>query len=127
MCQPVRPFLEFAVPPDRLVHCGVVDDLGHDRLLLLQVGEERVETACRQDPVAGQHVEVSLSWILWQVADLTGSDDASRVGFTFPGEDAHRGGLTCAIAADEADPVSRLDAQRGTLDGQQRTRASADL
>ena len=67
-----EPLLELAVAADRLVAGGVVGDLGHDRLLLLQIGEQRVETARREHPVAGQHVEVALSGILRQVADLTG-------------------------------------------------------
>ncbi len=119
--------LELPVAAHGLVSGGVVGDLGHDRLLLLQVGEQGVEPTRRQHPVAGQHVEVALPGILWQVADLAGALDGARVGFALAGEDAHRGGLARAVAADEADAVTGLDPQRRAVDGQQRARSGADL
>ena len=122
-----EPLLELAVAADGLVAGGVVGDLGHQRLLLLQVGEQRVEAARRQHPVAGQHVEVALLGILWQVTDFAGARDGARVRLAFAGEDAHGGGLACAVAADQADAVAGLHAQRGAVGGQQRARAGADL
>ena len=106
-----EPLLELAVAADRLVPGGVVGDLGHQRLLLLQIGEQGVEAARRQHPVAGQHVEVALAGILWQIADLAGAVDGARVGLALAGQDAHGGGLARAVAPDQADAVAGLDAQ----------------
>ena len=122
-----EPLLELAVAPDRLVAGGVVGDLGHQRLLLLQIGEQRVEAAGRQHPVAGQHVEVALSGILWQITDLAGARDGARVGLALAGQDAHGRGLARAVAADQADAVAGLHPQRRAVGGQQRARAGADL
>jgi len=119
--------LEFTVTAYCLVPGDVVGDLRHDRLLLLQVGEQSIQTSRGEHPVAGEHVEVALSGILRQVADLTGAVDRARVWFGLAGEDAHGGGLPCAVPADEADAVTGLDPQRGPVDGQQRARAGADL
>ena len=49
-----EPLLELAVAAHRPVAGGVVGDLGHQRLLLFQVGQQGVEAAGGQHPVAGQ-------------------------------------------------------------------------
>ena len=122
-----EPLLELAVAAHRAVAGGVVGDLGHQRLLLLQVGQQGVEAAGRQHPVAGQDVEVALSGILWQITDFAGAGDGARVGLALACQDAHGGGLARAVAADEADAVAGLHPQRRTVGGQQRARACADL
>ena len=55
--------------------------------------------------------------VLRQVADRAARGDRARVRLALAGEHPHRGGLAGAVAADEADPVARLHAQRGA--GQQ--------
>ena len=106
---------------------GVVGDLGHQRLLLLQIGKQGVETARREHPVAGQHVEVALSGILRQVPDLAGPCDGARVGLALAGENAHGRGLSGAVSSDESDAVAGLHPKGRSVDGQQRARACADL
>ena len=54
-------FLEVPVPADGLVSGIVVDDLGHEYLLLLQIRQQGVQAAGGQHAVAGQDVEVSLA------------------------------------------------------------------
>ncbi len=122
-----EPLLELAVAAHRLVAGCVVGDLGHQCLLLLQICEQRVETARRQHPVAREDIEVTLSGILWQITDVAGACDRARVGFALPREDAHRGGLACTVAADQTDPVAGLHPQRSAFGGEQRARAGADL
>jgi len=77
--------------------------------------------------LAGQHVEVALTRVLRQVADVTDGVHRAGVGLALAGQDAHRGGLARAVAAHQADPVTGLDPQRGALDGQQCARPGADL
>ena len=122
-----EPLLELAVAAHGAVTGGVVGDLGHQRLLLLQIRQQSVEAARREHPVAGQHVEVALSGILWQITDFTGPRDVARVGLALAGQDAHGGGLARAVSADEPDTVAGLHPQGGSVRGQQRARACADL
>ena len=122
-----EPLFELAVAADGFVAGGVVGDLGHQGLLLLQIGQQRVEAAGGQHAVARQHVEVALSGILWQITDFTGARDRARVRLAFAGEDAHGGGLAGAVAADQPDAVAGLHPQRRSFGGQQRARAGADL
>ena len=119
--------LELAVAADRAVARVVVGDLGHQRLLLLQIGEQGVQSARRQHPVAGQHVEIALSGILWQVTDFAGAGDRSRVRFALARQDAHGGGLARAVAPDQPDAVAGLHAQVRAVGGEQGARTSADL
>ena len=122
-----KPFLQNAVPAHRLVAGGLVDHLGHDGLLLLQVGQQRVQAAGREHPVAGQDVQIAFLRILRQVTDLADALDRPGIRLAFTGQDAQRRGLAGSVAADQTDPVARLDPQRGTLEGQQRARSGADL
>ena len=102
--------IELSVTSDRLVPGGVIGHLGHDRLLLLQIREQRIQPTRRENPVASQHVEVTLPGVLRQIADLTGAFDGARIGFAFTGQDPHRGGLTSSVATDQTDAVARLNA-----------------
>ena len=122
-----EPLLELAVAADGFIAGGVVGDLGHQGLLLFQIGQQRVEAARGQHPVAGQHVEVALFGILWQVTDFPGARDGAGVRLAFACQDAHGGGLAGAVAANEADAIARLHPQRGAVGGQQRARSGADL
>ena len=119
--------LEVAVAADGLVLLGRVDHLGHQDLLLLQVGQQGVQASRRQHPVAGQHVKVALSGILRQVADLTVAHHGAGIGLTLPRQDAQGGGLARTVAADQTDAVAGLDPQRRTFSEQQGARAGADL
>jgi len=105
----------------------VVDDLGHDRLLLLQLRQQRVQPACRQHPVARQYAQVALPGILWEVTDSALALDRARIRLGLTREDPHRGRLASAVAADQADPVPRLHAECRSRRGQQDPRAGADL
>ena len=49
-----EPLLELTVAAHGAVALGVVDDLGHHRLLLFQLGQQGVETASGQHPIAGR-------------------------------------------------------------------------
>ena len=112
-----EPLLELAVAADGFVAGGVVGHLGHQRLLLFQVGQQGVEAAGGQHPVAGQHVEVALFGILWQVTDFPAAGDGAGVRLALAGQDAHGGGLAGTVAADEPDAVAGLHPQRRTVGG----------
>src|SRR6185369_11402814 len=71
-----------------------------------------------QHPIAGQHLEVALLGILWQITDFPITGDGAGVRLTLACQDPHGGGLPGAVAPDEPDPVARLHPQR---------RAGADL
>ena len=103
--------LELAVAADRAVARVVVGDLGHQRLLLFQIREQHVQSAGRQHPVAGQHVEIALFGILWQVTDFAGPGDRSGIRFGFAGQNAQGGGFAGAVTADQPDAVAGLHAQ----------------
>ena len=122
-----EPLLELAVAADGFVAGGVVGHFGHQGLLLFQICQQSVQTARGQHPVAGQHVEVALFGILWQVTDFPGPCDGAGVRLPLAGQDAHGGGLTRAVAADEPDAIARLHPQRSAVGGQQRARPGADL
>src|SRR6202012_2788847 len=92
--------LELAVAPDRTITCGIVGDLRHQGLLLFQVGERGVQSACREPPVAREDVEVALFGILRQITDLAGACHGARVRFPLAGEDAQRRRLAGAVAPD---------------------------
>jgi hypothetical protein len=122
-----EPLLELAVATDGTIAGGVVGDLGHQRLLLLQVGQQGVEAARRQHPIACQGVEVAFSWILWQIADFAGPGDGARVWLTFARQNPHGGGLARTVSAHEPDAVAGLHPKGRPVGGQQRARACADL
>ncbi len=103
--------LELAVAADRAVTGVVVGDLGHQRLLLFQVREQHVQSAGRQHPVAGQHVEIALFGILRQITDFAGAGDRSGIRFGFARQDAQGGGLARAVAPDQPDAVAGLHPQ----------------
>ncbi len=104
-----------AVTTDGTVARIVVGDFGHQRLLLLQISEQRVQSAGRQHPVAGQHVEIAFFGILWQVTDFAGTSDRSGIGFALPGQDAQGAGLARAVAPDQPDAIAGLNPQIGAV------------
>ena len=122
-----EPLLELAVAAHGAVTGGVVGHLGHQRLLLFQVGQQRVEAAGGQHPVAGQDLEVALFGILWQITDFPAAGDGARVRLALACQDAHGRGLAGAVAPDEADAVAGLHPQRRAVGGEQRARSGADL
>ena len=79
-----EPLLELTVAAHGAVAGGVVGHLGHQRLLLLQVGQQGVEAAGGEHPVAGQHLEVALLGILWQVTDFPAAGDGAAYGSPSP-------------------------------------------
>src|SRR6202035_3404245 len=119
--------LELAVAADRAITGGVVSDLRHQGLLLFQVGQQGVQSACGEHPVAREEVEVTLFGILRQVTDLAGTCHGARVRLPLAREDAQRRRLTRAVATDEPDPVPRLYPQRRAVGIEQRARSCADL
>ena len=106
---------ELAVTTDRAVTCVVVGDLGHQCLLLLQVGEQYVQPAGRQHTVAGQHVEIAFFGILRQVTNFTDAGDRSCVRFAFSRQNAQRRGLTRTVAPHQPDAVAGLHPQIGAV------------
>ena len=107
-----EPLFELAVAAHGAVPGHVVGDLGHHGLLLLQIGEQRVQAARGQHPVAGRYIEVAFLGILWQVTDFAGTRDGAGVRLGLAGQDAHGGGLARAVAADQPDAVAGLHPQR---------------
>jgi len=119
--------LELAVAADRTITGGVIGDLGHQRLLLFQVGEQRIQTPRGEHPVTREHVEVTLLGILRQITDLAGACHGSCVGLRLSRQNAQGGGFAGAVAPDQPDPVTGLDPQRRTVSKEQRACASANL
>ncbi|SKZ81933.1 Uncharacterised protein [Mycobacteroides abscessus subsp. abscessus] len=70
-----------------------------------------VEPTRRQHAIACDDVEVAFFGVLRQIAEIAGPGHRSGVGLGLARENAQRGRLTCAIAADEADPVAGLNTQ----------------
>ena len=103
--------LELAVLAHRLVALGLVGNLRHEQLLLLQLADQRVEAARREHPVLTEHVEITLARVLRQVAGVPAAGDLARVRLARAGEYAHGGRLAGAVSADESDAVAGLDAQ----------------
>ncbi|BBZ48292.1 hypothetical protein MHEI_00090 [Mycobacterium heidelbergense] len=110
-----EPLLQLPVATDRAVAGLVVGDLGHQRLLLFQIGEQDVQAAGREHPVAGQHVEIALLGILRQIADFAGVGDRSGIRRGLARQDAQGRGLARAVAADQPDAVAGLHAQVGPV------------
>ena len=69
----VQPLLRRAVPCDRLLVA-----VGHRLLGGAQVGDDDVQPAAGQHPIAGQHVEVAGPRVLRQVADAAATLDRCR-------------------------------------------------
>ena len=109
--QRYEPLLELAIAADRAVPRVVVGDLSHQRSLLFQIGEQHVQPAGRQHPVAGQHLEIALFGILGKVADFAGAGDRPGVRLGLARQDAQRGGLACAVAPNQPDAITGLDPQ----------------
>ena len=120
-----EPLLEPAVAADLAVAPAVVGVLGHRRLRLLHVAQQLVEAARGEHPVLRGDRQVALARVLRQVAELAGAAQVAGVRLALAGEDAQRGGLAGAVAADEADAVAGLDAQ-GRV-GEQDARAGAQF
>ncbi len=106
-----EPLLKLAVATDRAVPRVVVGNLGHQRPLLFQIGEQHVQSAGRQHPVAGQHLEIALFGILGQVTDFAGAGDRPGVRLGLARKDAQRGGLAGAVAPNQPDAIAGLDPQ----------------
>jgi hypothetical protein len=107
-----EPLLQLAVAAYRAITVGLIDDLGHPRLLLLEIGEQRVEAARRQHPFPCQHVEVALFGILWEIADFTTAHHGAGIRLRLACEDSHGCGLARAVAPYQADAITWLDPQR---------------
>ena len=90
------------------------------------VVHDRVEAAGGQHPVAGEHVEVAGARVLRQVADLARPRHRAGGGLALAGEHLGERGLARAVAADQADPVARGDAERGAVEEEPRTGAQLD-
>jgi hypothetical protein len=104
---------------------GVVGALGELHLHLGDVGDELVQPAGGQHPVARGDVEVARARVLGQVAHRATPRDGAAVGRALTGQDAKAGGLAGAVAPDQTDAVAGLDAQRGGFE--QYARASTQL
>ena len=117
--------VEARVALHRLLAHGVVLG-GHVRLGGAQVARDGVKAARGQDAVAGEDVEVAGAWILRQVADLAGGDDAARCGDAVSGEHLRQRRLAGSVAPDEADAVARGDTERRVLEQDARAGAQFD-
>ncbi len=98
-----------AVPPQRLV----VRVGRHPRFERLHLAQQRVQAAGGQHPVRGGDVEVAGTRVLRQVSDRSAAVHRAAVRLALAREDLERRGLAGAVAADQADPVTRLHAQGG--------------
>ena len=90
-------------------------------MLLLELAQEDIESAGRQNTIFRENVEITFAGVLRQIAELARTQDVTGVRLAFAGEDAQRRGLTCAVASDQPDAVARLDSQRGTRRVEQRS------
>ena len=106
---------------------AIVDEFGHEELLLLHVAHQGIEAARREDTVLREDGKVALLRILREVADLTATYDGAGVRLGLTGQDPQRGGLARTVAADEADPVTGADAQHRVGRRQQGPGARADF
>ena len=103
--------LEPAVAGDGLVPRLLVRGVRHEFLGRGHVGGDPVQATGRQHPATRELVHVALTRILRQIAEVPGQGHRAAVRLALPGEDAHRGGLARAVAADQSDPITGLDAQ----------------
>jgi len=72
-----------------------------------------VEAARRQHAVACDDIEIALFGVLRQITERTCPGHGPRIRLRLAGEDAQRGGLSCAVTSDESDAVAGLDTQGG--------------
>ena len=94
---------------------------GHLVLCLADARDDRVDAAHGDDAVTGQHLRVADVRVLREVADgAVGGDRAGVLGRSpavgFAGEQAHRRGLSGAVAPHEADAHSFVDAEARVVD-----------
>ena len=73
-------------------------------------GDQSVQAAGGQHPVAGGHVQIALARVLREVTQRAGAGDLTAVGSALAGQHPESGGLTGTVAADQADPVAVLQA-----------------
>ena len=95
--------------------------------MLLQVGQQGVQPARGQHPIASQNIQIALARILRQITDLAGIDHGPGIGLTLPRQDPHSGGLAGTVAAHQSDAVTGLDSQCRSFCEQQGARPGADL
>ena len=110
--------MEALVPAGVLAHTlvtGLLVVAGHLLLGLAQTAERLVDTAGGEDAVAGEHVEVTGTRVLGQIADTAGRSDGAVGGLSFPRQDAGHGGLARAVAPHQPDLVPGSDPERGRL------------
>ena len=74
---------------------------------------EHIEAAGGQHPVSGGDVQVTFPRVLRQVADRAAAGHGAGVGRALAGENPQGGGFAGAVAADERDSITRLDAEVG--------------
>ena len=117
---PTEPANGFLLP----FRIGVV---GHTFLLDRHLRHQLVEATGGEYTVLRRLLHVALARILREIADLARRGDLTAVGLPLAGDDAHRGGLTGAIATDEPDAVPRLHTQRLAVHVQQGAHTCAYL
>ena len=100
------------VPLDRGIAFGA-GQLGHLDVDLLQLGDQGIQPAGGQHPVAGGDVEVAFARVLRQVAQWPATGQLTCIGRAFTRKNTQRGGLACAITADQTHPVAVLQADGG--------------
>ncbi len=114
--------LQRAVAADQAFVVGALGQLG---LQLLHLRHQHVQAAGGEHPVPAGHVKITGTRVLRKVADGAAPVELPGVRLPLAGEDLQGGGLAGAVAADEADPVTRLHPQRGV--GQQDPGTGAQL
>ena len=87
----------------------------------------RVQPAGGQDPVLGQHVEVTGPRILRQVADLAGAAHRARRRLRLPGQDPGQRGLARPVPPDQPDLVPGRHLEGGMLQQQAGTRPHLEI
>ncbi len=108
--------LEATVAPDRHVPCSVVDQLRHCQLELLHLAHEHVEAAGGQHAITSGVGRVTGPWVLREITEVTTDVDLSGERQRLASQGLEQRRLARAVASDEADPVTRLDAERHRLD-----------
>ena len=101
-------------PVDRLLELGERDDLVEALADLRAL--EPVDRAVQEDVLATGEVGVEAGAELEQRADPSADGDAALGRLDDPGDQPQQGRLAGAVAADEADRLARLDAERDVLE-----------
>ena len=114
------------VPAHRPV-AGTVVGAAHLLLGLAQPAYDFVQAAGRQDPVAGQDVEVAGARVLRQVADTAGAGHLAPGRQRLAGQDPGQRGLAGTVAADQADLVAGTDPERRVVDEDAGARADMQV